>query len=160
MDQVNDAKTGRCDAHGADNREARAARRSRLIELLGEWPAGRGPVRAEWRGVEDRGAFVLETPELDLNGEEPVPAYFVRPARGGDKHPVVLFHHSHGGIYDIGKDELLSGKGYLQLPSYAEFLTSLGYAALCIDAWGFGERRTRTESERQWLVSCRSSSLD
>jgi hypothetical protein len=30
-------------------------------------------------------------------------------------------------------------------PPYAEFLTSLGYNALCFDAWIFGERAKRTE---------------
>ena len=39
-------------------------------------------------------------------------------------------------------------------PPYAEFLTSLGYNALCIDAWIFGERSGRTEldffKEKLW----------
>ena len=54
--------------------------------------------------------------------------------------PTVLFNHSHGGGYGIGKAEFIDGREYLARPSYAEFLTSLGYNALCFDAWIFGER--------------------
>jgi hypothetical protein len=35
----------------------------------------------------------------------------------------------------------------LQKPPYAEILAGRGIASLCIDAWLFGERRGRTESE-------------
>lgn len=121
----------------------------RLLALLGDLPAKRGAVDAKTNSVENKGTYVLETLELDLNGLEPVPAYFVKPAAAEGPLPVVLFNHSHGGIYEIGKDEMLreTGKGYLHAPSYAEFLTGLGYAALSIDAWGFGERFTRSEGE-------------
>ena len=45
------------------------------------------------------------------------------------------------------EDELLLGRDALQRPAYAEALANAGYAAICIDAWNFGERRGRTESE-------------
>ena len=57
--------------------------------------------------------------------------------------PTVLFNHSHGGGYKIGKTEFIEGREYLANPPYAEFLTSLGYNALCFDAWIFGERSNR-----------------
>ncbi|HEX3045859.1 MAG TPA: acetylxylan esterase, partial [Bacillota bacterium] len=47
--------------------------------------------------------------------------------------------------YEVGKEELLRGASYLYPTPYAIDLTKLGYAVLCIDAWGFGERRGRTE---------------
>ena len=59
--------------------------------------------------------------------------------------PTVLFNHSHGGGYQIGKTEFIDGREYLGKPAYAEFLTSLGYNALCFDAWIFGERSGRAE---------------
>ena len=77
---------------------------------------------------------------------EPVPAYFVRPLNLDSDLPAVLYNHAHGGDYDLGKDELLNGRSLLQLPPYAEQLSQLGYAALCIDAWAFAERATRSES--------------
>ena len=39
------------------------------------------------------------------------------------------------------------GRSALQDPPYADLLTGLGYAALCIDTWAFGERRGRSEGE-------------
>jgi hypothetical protein len=57
----------------------------------------------------------------------------------------VLFNHSHGGGYQIGKTEFIDGREYMGKPPYAEFLTSLGFNALCFDAWIFGERARRTE---------------
>jgi dienelactone hydrolase len=106
-------------------------------------------------GEEEREGYVLERLVLDLNGIEPVPAYFVRPPNVTGPLPVVLYNHAHGGDYVLGKDELLVGRKQLQQPPYAELLTGMGYAALCIDAWAFGERRGRSEGEivRQMLWS-------
>lgn len=123
-------------------------RRGELLSLLGELPEARGQVAAETLNREEHGHYVLEKLTLDLNGIEAVPALWARPVgRDGERLPVVLFNHSHGGVYAVGKEELLYGKGYLQMPSYAERLTALGYAVLCFDAWAFGERSKRSESE-------------
>jgi dienelactone hydrolase len=96
---------------------------------------------------EDREGYVLEILVLDLNGIEPVPAYFVRPKDVRGPLPAILYNHAHGGDYVLGKDELLAGRKVLQQPPYADALTRLGYAALCIDTWAFGERRGRSEGE-------------
>jgi hypothetical protein len=77
---------------------------------------------------------------------EYVPTYFTRP-HGNEPCPVVIYNHAHGGDYVLGKDELLAGRSALQSPPYAEALAHRGIAGLCIDAWNFGERRGRTESE-------------
>jgi dienelactone hydrolase len=129
------------------------ARRRELYELLGDLPVRLEPPLARVIGEEERAGFVLERLVLELNGSEPVPAYFVRPQGAAGALPVVLYNHAHGGDYALGKDELLVGRKELQRPPYAELLTSLGYAALCIDAWAFGERRGRSEGEifRQML---------
>jgi len=97
--------------------------------------------------ITDKGVFTLETLLLDLNGEEPVPAYFLKPnerARGG---PAILYNHSHGGNYRRGKDEVLYGAEYLQVEPYGAALVKLGFNVLCLDAWCFGDRRAKTESE-------------
>jgi dienelactone hydrolase len=122
-------------------------RRRELYGLLGDLPPRAGPPRALVIGQEPRAGFVLERLVLDLNGVEPVPAYFVRPREAAGPMPVILYNHAHGGDYALGKDELLLGRKQLQSPPYADLLTSLGYAALCIDAWAFGERRGRSEGE-------------
>jgi hypothetical protein len=120
-------------------------RAKELYGLLGKLPPRDRKVSAELISTEDRGAYTLEKLVLDLNGIEPAPAYFARPKGKTGRLPTVLFNHSHGGGYKIGKTEFIEGREYLSNPPYAEFLTSLGYNALCFDAWIFGERATRTE---------------
>jgi len=126
------------------------SRRRELYELLGKLPPRDRKVGAKLISTEDRGTYTLEKLELDLNGEELAPAYFAKPK--GDttgsataKRPTVLFNHSHGGGYAIGKKEFIEGREYMGKPPYAEFLTSLGFNALCFDAWIFGERSGRAE---------------
>ena len=128
-------------------RDRQQARRRELYGLLGELPDRDRPIAARTIAEEDRPGYVLETLVLDLNGFEPVPAYFVRPRAATGRLPAVLYNHAHGGDYVLGKDELLAGRSALQRPPYAEALTARGYAALAVDAWAFGERRGRTESE-------------
>ena len=136
------------------------SRRAELYSLLGKLPPRHRKVSAKLVSTEDRGTYTLEKLVLDLNGEEPAPAYFASPkgtspngasSNGaspngmGGKRPTVLFNHSHGGGYTIGKTEFIEGREYMGKPPYAEFLTSLGFNALCFDAWIFGERSGRAE---------------
>ena len=122
------------------------SRREELYALLGELPERTRPIQAELVAREEREHYILEVLRLDLNGMEDVPAYFTRP-HGGEPCPVVIYNHAHGGDYALGKDELLVGRSALQSPPYAVALAQMGIAGLCIDAWNFGERRGRTESE-------------
>lgn len=122
------------------------ARRKELYGLLGNLPPRDRKVQAVILGQEVRGDFLCQHLRLDCNGIEPVPAYFVKPANTTSRLPAILFNHSHGGNYEIGKRELLDGREYMAAPSYAEDLTRHGYAVLCIDHWAFGERRGPTES--------------
>ncbi len=121
--------------------------RARLMALLGDLPDPRRPVTATLLETSERDGYTLETLILDLNGIEAVPAFFVKPAGARGRLPCLLYNHAHGNNYDLGKRELLDGRGHLQAPPYASALTSDGYAALCLDAWCFGERAGRTESE-------------
>jgi Abhydrolase family len=124
---------------------AASDRRMDLYGLLGKLPPRNRKVSARLVSTEDRGSYTLENLVLDLNGEDAAPAYFARPKGKTGRLPTVLFNHSHGGGYTIGKTEFIEGREYLGKPPYAEFLTSLGYNALCIDAWIFGERSGRAE---------------
>jgi pimeloyl-ACP methyl ester carboxylesterase len=121
------------------------ARRTELYGLLGKLPPRDRKVSAQLIATEDRGAYTLEKLVLDLNGVEPAPAFFAKPKGKSGRLPTVLFNHSHGGGYHIGKNEFVNGREYMSSPPYADFLTSLGYNALCFDTWMFGERATRTE---------------
>lgn len=121
--------------------------RTRLYHLLGDLPQRDYKLTSKTISEEDRGSFYLEKLILDLNGHEPVPAYFLRPKHIKGPAPAILYNHYHSGLYQLGKDEVLTAKPEENLSSYAEDLTKQGYCVLCIDAWGFGERAIRTESE-------------
>ena len=133
--------------------------RKRLYELLGDLPPRHRKISARTVAVERRENYVLEKLMLDLNGIEPVPAYFIKPHGAGracnlapqgarcTPYPTVLYNHAHGANYVLGKDEMLDGRSSLQAPPYAEELARMGCSALCIDHWAFGERRGRTEGE-------------
>ena len=123
------------------------AQRRELYGLLGDLPERDRPVGGRSLGVEERPGYTLERLVLDLNESEAVPAYFIRPHGATGPLPTVLYHHAHGGDFILGKDEVINGRVHLQPQSYAEALTARGYAVLALDAWGFGERRGRTESE-------------
>lgn len=125
----------------------RSQRRSELYSLMGDLPAWNRPVGVEVRSREETPHYMLERLVLDLNGEEPVPAVFTKPKGASGRLPTILFNHSHGGGYNIGKKEYLEGRSYLSTPPYAEELAKLGYAGLCFDTWAFGERAKRKESE-------------
>jgi len=123
------------------------AHRHALYTLLGGLPDRHRPISIEVVSGEERDGYTLETLSLDLNGIESVPAYLARPTSRVGRAPAVLYNHAHGGRYDIGKSELIDGRGAIQAPPYAQALTERGYIALCIDTWSFGERRGRSESE-------------
>lgn len=122
-------------------------RRRQLYGLLGDLPPRDYPISARCVGEEETEAYVCEKLVLDLNGIEPVPAYFTRPRSGEPPWPMILYNHAHGGDYVLGKDELIHARNAIQSPAYAEALARKGIASLCIDVWNFGERRGRTESE-------------
>ena len=127
------------------------AGREKLYGLLGRLPDRNAPIRCRVITEKFYDGYILE--ELLLTVEtaeggprcEPIPAYFARPA-GAGPFPAVLFNHSHGGRYEVGKEELLKSAPYMQSPGYAKALTDRGYAVLCIDQWCFGARSGETES--------------
>jgi len=123
------------------------ARRDALYRLLGDLPPRGRPISARMVETRERDAYTLEKLELDLNGMEPVPAWFVKPRAFTGPAPAVLYNHAHGGRYELGKDEFIRGRNSLQAPPYAEALAAMGCCGLAIDAWVFGERATRTEMD-------------
>ena len=126
-------------------------RRKELYRLLGRLPERNAPVSCRVVEVVEKESYLLEklvltiqTSNADSPRCEPIPAYFTRP-KGEGPFPAVLFSHSHGGQYHLGKDELLSPSSYMYKTCYAEALAAQGIAALAIDHWCFGERSGRSE---------------
>lgn len=120
-----------------------AREREKLYALLGDLPPKRR-VAAKITGTEQRGGYTLEKLVLDVNGAEPAPAYFLKPAKSNGA--AVLFNHWHGGEYKLGKDEMLRPKDD-GVPSWADEFARAGYCALCLDMWAFGGRSTRSEAD-------------
>jgi hypothetical protein len=125
--------------------EDKEEQRKVLYQLLGKLPDRNRPITVQIVSREETEDLIVEKLLLDINGLEKVPAWFTKPKNAKGKVPVVLFNHSHFGQYEVGKDEYLLGRKEMQSPPYAVALARAGYAGLCIDAWGFGERHGRAE---------------
>lgn len=137
-------------SHIAGNSQTQARKleqRQELYNLMGKLPDRKRTVKVQIVSKETTSELIIEHLLLDLNGLELVPAYFVKPINSSGKIPVVLFNHSHFGQYEVGKDEFLFGRKEMQTPPYALALARQGYAGLCIDAWAFGKRATRSEQD-------------
>jgi dienelactone hydrolase len=119
--------------------QAAARRREQLWRLLGPRPWRDGGVSGERLHVGDG----VEHWRLHLNREQPVPALLLKPRTA--PRGVVLYGHAHGNRFEIGKDELLSGRPALQSPPYGQVLAAQGWTVLAIDHWGFGERQRPSE---------------
>ncbi len=124
-----------------------AERRRELYSLLGDLPPRDRKIAAKVLSTEERPAYILERLALDLNGLEPVPAWFVRPMKVAGRVPAILYNHAHGGEYPIGKEEFIAPREAFQKPPYADVCAQLGFCGLSIDHWVFGERATRTEMD-------------
>lgn len=81
---------------------------------------------------------------LRLSDGTDAPAIFLRPPGAGPV-PAILYCHAHGNRYDIGRDELISGRPALTAP-YAPDLLARGYAILCVEMPCFGARSHLSES--------------
>jgi dienelactone hydrolase len=136
-----------------------AERRAELYGLLGDLPDRKRPASGKKTAEREHDGYILETWVLDLNGLEPVPAYVARPRDARGRLPAVLFNHSHGGGYKIGKTEFIEGRSYLQPKPYARELTEQGYVALAIDHWIFGERSHTSELDMFKLMLWRGQVL-
>ena len=124
-----------------------AEQRKTLYQLLGRLPDRQRPISVKVVAREETDELITEKLLLDINGLELVPAYFTLPQKAKGKVPVVLFNHSHFGQYTVGKNEFVKGRPEMQSPPYALTLARAGYAGLCLDSWGFGERSGQPELE-------------
>ncbi len=116
-----------------------AQRRKELWGLLGELPWNHNPGPATLLATEKHDGYTLERLVLDLNGVEPVPALLLIPDKRAPRAPGLLYIHWHGGMYDLGKEQLLVGVD--AQPAYAPVCAEKGLVTLAIDCWCFGERK-------------------
>jgi hypothetical protein len=116
-----------------------ARRRKELWGLLGDLPWDHKPGPAVVLATEKHDGYTLQRLVLDLNGIEPVPALLLIPDRRDPRAPGLLYIHWHAGMYDLGKEQLLTGVN--AQPAYAPVCAEKGIVTLAIDSWCFGERK-------------------
>jgi len=63
--------------------------------------------------------------------------------------PAILYHHWHAEQYELGKDEVLTCVHPALGFATGEQLVRAGYVVQCIDAYGFGERRSQGPAGRK-----------
>ena len=113
--------------------------RKELWGLLGDLPWDHKPAPPKLIKTERHDGYTLERLVLDLNGIEPVPAILLIPEKRRERAPGLLYIHWHGGMYDLGKEQLLAG--VKAQPAYAPVCAEKGIVTLAIDSWCFGERK-------------------
>jgi len=116
-----------------------ARRRRELWGLMGDLPWNHKPAPPKLVKTEKHEGYTLERLVLDLNGVEPVPALLLVPDKRPERAPGLLFIHWHGGMYALGKEQLLVGDK--AQPAYAPVCAEKGLVTLAIDSWCFGERK-------------------
>jgi dienelactone hydrolase len=114
--------------------------RKRLRALLG-LRAG-GAVRTSVkRGAASPLGHGITRGEVTLDrGEGPIPGTLLRPD-GEGPHPAILYCHAHGNAWGIGRRELLEGRPALKCGPYGPVLAQAGFAVLCLDMPGHGDRQ-------------------
>jgi dienelactone hydrolase len=139
-------KSFRVDDQGVESFAAmQAERRRELWSLLGDLPSQHRPGPAQVLKTEKHEGYTLERLILDLNGQEPVPALLLIPDKRQTPAPGLLYVHWHGGMYDLGKEQLL--RGVDAQPAYASILAAKGIVTLAIDSWCFGERKRESDGK-------------
>ncbi|MGV0877260.1 CocE/NonD family hydrolase [Martelella sp. FLE1502] len=96
-------------------------------------------------GVNHDGMRLERLTFATANGEN-ARGFLLRPP-GDAPVPAILYIHAHGNAYEIGADELLSGRGALLSPLGPEFARR-GYAVLMVELPAFGARSCPGESAR------------
>ncbi|MEO8480617.1 MAG: alpha/beta hydrolase family protein [Acidobacteriota bacterium] len=129
------------------SRRAWATRRlqikRQLWDLLGDLPPRPVTPRVRTQSRQRHDGYTLERFTLENGSGVAVPGCLLLPEGATARRPVpaILYHHWHGGEYAIGKEALFQRTHTPVAPGPA--LARRGYAVLCIDAYGFGERQGR-----------------
>jgi len=133
-------------------------RRTDLAALLAAPPVRTRPATARIVSHHEIRGAGIDHLVLDLGGDQEVPAIFARPLGAIGRIPAVIYHHSHGGRYAVGKSELVDGAPYLAGPWLDDGIAR-GWAMLAIDHRCFGERNYVSESAAAKLALWQGTSL-
>ena len=126
---------------GAAQWDRDKARLDRTIRrLLGDWPSLFVP-QASVLDTDARHDCIVERFAFDNGVGDTVYGLMLIPAGRTGPGPAVLYNHWHADDYELGKDEILTRVHPDLGFATGEQLVQAGYVVLCIDAYGFGERR-------------------
>jgi dienelactone hydrolase len=121
-------------------------RRKELWSLLGDLPWQHQAAKPKLVSTEKHEGYTLERLILDLNGIEPVPALLLIPDKRQTPAPGLLYIHWHGGMYGLGKEQLL--RGVDAQSAYAPVCVERRLVTLAIDSWCFGERKQQGDGKK------------
>ena len=116
-----------------------------MYGLLGDLPDRRRPVSGQKTTETERDGYMLERWELDLNGIRDRARLRRAAARRAGRRPAWSSITRTAAATRSARPSSSRAAAYLQPVPYAKELTDLGYVALCIDHWVFGERSHATE---------------
>lgn len=113
------------------------ATRQKLWRLLGDIPAPSQP-RVSLLATREEVSYRLEHFTFVNGVGDTVYGYLILPTGIDYPAPALLYHHEHGGKYQLGKDAAIR----IRENGYAPGLTLVdaGFVVMAIDAYGFGER--------------------
>ena len=114
--------------------------------MLGDLPWQHQAAKPKLLSTEKHEGYTLERLVLDLNGTERVPALLLIPDKRQSPAPGLLYIHWHGGMYGLGKEQLL--RGVDAQPAYAPVCVEKGLVTLAIDSWCFGERKHEDDGKQ------------
>ena len=89
-----------------------------------------------------RDGYTVEALEFENGVGATVYGYLLLPDNGGKAAPAVLYHHMHGGKYEVGKQELWQ-EWLIEGIAPGPALACEGYVVLAIDAYCFNQRETQ-----------------
>ncbi len=113
------------------------ATRQKLWRLLGDIPAPTLP-KARLIVTRAESTYTLEHFSFVNGVGDTVYGYLILPKDIAQPAPAVLYHHEHGGKYQLGKDAAIRIRENGYAPGLA--LAEAGFIVMAIDAYGFGQR--------------------
>lgn len=111
--------------------------REKMWRLLGDIPAPTLP-EAKLLSRRDEAEYALEHFSFANGIGDTVYGYLILPKAIAYPAPAVLYHHEHGGKYQLGKDAAIRIRENGYAPGLA--LAEAGFVVMAVDAYGFGQR--------------------
>jgi len=111
--------------------------RQKMWRLLGDIPAPALP-QVSLISSRQEATYTLEHFTFINGVGDTVYGYLILPKDIDYPAPAVLYHHEHGGKYQLGKDAAIRIRENGYAPGLA--LVDAGFVVMAIDAYGFGQR--------------------